>query len=86
VKPLEALWLPARSTQMPLSATEASSGPAYVTSVQVATPEVPSAPSKAMGTAWLYQPFASGGRAAGLACGAVSSYLSGNAVGAVFPA
>ncbi len=37
-------------------------------------------------TAWLCQPLWSGGRAAGLDCGAVSSYLSGRFAGAVFPA
>ena len=54
--------------------------------MQVATPEVPSVPWKVTVTAWLCQPFASGGRAAGLDCGAVSSYLSGRVAGAVFPA
>ncbi len=43
-------------------------------------------PWKVTVTAWLCQPFASGGRAAGLDCGAVSSYLSGRFAGAVFPA
>ena len=43
-------------------------------------------PWKVTVTAWLCQPFLSGGRAAGLNCGAVSSYFSGRFAGAVFPA
>jgi hypothetical protein len=74
VKTLELLWLPAWSTQVPLSATDGSSSPSYVTCVQLWMPDVASAPWKVTVAAWLYQPFLSGCRAAGLACGEVSSY------------
>ncbi len=67
---------------------EGSSGPEYVTPVQVSTPEVASLPEKVTVTAWLYQPFLSTARDAlpPLFCGAVASYLSENGAWPVFPA
>src|SRR5919109_2100250 len=47
---------------------------------------MPSLPWKVTVTAWLCQPFASGGRAVPVAPGAVASYLSGTDAGVVFPA
>jgi hypothetical protein len=55
--------LPALSVQLPLRLADAESGPAYVTgAVHEAIPEK-EWPLKAAVTGWLYQPFASGGRA-----------------------
>src|SRR3954470_5480558 len=56
--------LPAWSVQMPPSDAASSPGPGNVSEVQPAMPEVASLPCQPTATGWLYQPFASGGRAA----------------------
>ena len=56
--------LPALSVHVPETVALVVSGPPYVVDVQPARPDTPSIPLKAMSTAWLYQPFASGPRVA----------------------
>jgi hypothetical protein len=67
--------LPARSVQPPETPAAPLSGPAYVSELHAATPEVASVPVQLIATGWLYQPFASGGRAA-LADKSVGGWLS----------
>ena len=69
--------LPATSVQVPLTVAVPESGPAYVTLVQDAMPDVASVPAVVTPRAWLYQPFASGARwgVIALAVGGVASRL-----------
>src|SRR5262245_9146974 len=71
--------LPALSVHVPATDAAPLSGPPYVVDVQEAIPERLSAPEKPTPTAWLYQPFESGARAAALPVtdGAVASRLMG---------
>jgi hypothetical protein len=79
--------LPALSRQLPETAAPWLSGPLYVAEEQLAMPDRASLPEKAIVSAWLYQPFASGGRlGAPLTAGGVASYLSEIAPLVVFPA
>ena len=79
-----ALVLPALSTQVAPVVADALSGPPYDDPEHEATPEVASVPVAPTSTAWLYQPFESGPRAAAtLADGGVASYLNPNAPGAL---
>src|SRR5688500_11260627 len=74
-KPSGPLRLPALSRQVPGTDAVALSGPLYVVAVQESIPDIGSVPLNAIPTWLLYQPFASGGRAAAppSTVGAVSS-------------
>src|SRR5262245_20292193 len=70
--------LPALSVHVPETDAEPLSGPPYVADVQEATPERLSVPENPTPTAWLYQPFESGARAAlAVTVGGVASILMG---------
>jgi hypothetical protein len=73
----ELLVFPAASVQVPLTDALLESGPEYVVDVQTAIPDVASVPANDTATPWLYQPFASGERAAEApeSMGAVASRL-----------
>jgi hypothetical protein len=72
----EAAAFPATSVQPPPTDTPLPSGPEYVGEEHEAIPEVASVPEKVTPTAWLYQPFWSGPRAAdALTVGGVASRL-----------
>ncbi len=83
------LVFPARSVQDPVIVWFGPSGPEYVGPEQEAIPEVASPPVTPSATGWLYQPFASGGRASvPVADGGVASYLKVKLAGveSTFPA
>src|SRR5262249_28586985 len=66
------------SVHVPETDAEPLSGPPYVADVQEATPERLSVPENPTPTAWLYQPFESGARAAlAVTVGGVASILVG---------
>src|SRR4051794_8914186 len=78
---------PARSVQVPDSVALSVGGPSKSPALQLSIPAPGSVPLAVAATAWLYQPFASGGLAsATVTVGGVESYWSENVALALLPA